>query len=216
MNKNENVKEEKNTKIKKNNRGSMKKYFIIIISMCLVVGFSINRVKDFIVTLNANNISYEIKYERDKDIESNQKLYRLYKNGEYWKDVDINKYGMLDDKGNTDYKYCALMDEVYGLTGHVLVTVMFFLALLMAYYSGVTPFNKTNVILIRSISILMLLYAVLPGAIRLIMTIVRFSHYSSSLDLKSIYLIWVAVAVAIISHVFSYGVKLQEDNDSIA
>lgn len=214
---NENIKEEKNTKNKKKNSGSMKKTnMIIIIAMCFIVGFSISRIKSFVTTLESNNDSYEIRYEKDDSVESEQKLYRLYKNGEYWKDVDVNKYNLIDEKGNTDYKYCVLMDEVYGLTGHVLVAVMLFLAVLMGCYSGVTPFNKNNVMLIRTISILMLLYAVLPGTIKVIMTLIRFSYCSGTFDLKFMYMIWVSLAVAIISHVFSYGVKLQEDNDSIA
>jgi len=214
---NENIKEEKNTKNREKNSGSMKKTnLIIIIAMCFIVGFSISRIKSFVTTLEANNDSYEIRYEKDDSAESEQKLYRLYKNGEYWKDVDVNKYSLIDEKGNTDYKYCVLMDEVYGLTGHVLVAVILFLAVLMVYYSGVTPFNKINVMLIRTISILMLLYAVLPGTIKVIMTLIRFSYCSGTFDLKFMYMIWVSLAVAIISHVFSYGVKLQEDNDSIA
>mgnify|MGYP006988871114 CR=1 FL=1 len=63
---------------------------------------------------------------------------------------------------------------------------------------------------------LQLLFAVLPGMVSFVMTFLKFSYYQSDFSIKWFYILIISFVTALISNVFQYGVRLQEDSDSIA
>lgn len=215
MSTNEKLKEEIVKKYGKK-KGSVKKFEIMTIVMVwAIVFFSIIKVSDYVKLVSSKSSSYQVKYEKEETLNNNQKVYRLYKDDIGYGDVDINKYSLVDDKGNTDYKYCYLMDITEETVGFIFIAIIYVLVILMVRNSKDGPFSKKNCKYLRIISILMLCFAVIPGMVRFVMSIARFSYVSGSFDLKFIYMLLVAFAIAIVAQVFDYGVKLQEDNDSI-
>ena len=183
----------------------------------MVVMLSFFSIKDFVKNVIADKSDYEIRYESDEDTKKEQKLYRLYINDIYCKDVDINNYSYIDPSGNTDYKYCALTEDANALTSTLLLTAMMVLVVFIAKESvEKTPFTHANVKRIKTIAILQLLFAVLPGMVTFVMTMARFLSCHGSFNIKWLYLFIISAITALIANVFQYGVKLQEDSDSIA
>lgn len=215
MSTNEKLKEEIVKKYGKK-KGSVKKFGIMtIIMVWAIVFFSIIKVSDYVKLVSSKSSSYQVKYEKEETLNNNQKVYRLYKDNIEYGDIDINKYSLVDDKGNTDYKYCYLMDITEETVGILFIAIIYILVILMVRNSNNGPFNKKNCNYLRIISIMMLCFAVVPGMVRFVMSIVRFSYVSGSFDIKLIYMLLVSCAIAVIAQVFDYGVKLQEDSDSI-
>jgi len=194
-------------------------YMIIMLLIFQVIGFG--------KTLLSNPDSYEIRYEAAMGTAEDgsplsatdgQKIYRLYKDGEFYGDVDINRYDLRDENGNTDLKYCLLMDEASTLSSVLLIGLMIFIVSRMAaeISEGSTPFTHRNVRFIRIIGTLQFALAIVPGLVRMIMSFFRFMYYSSTFTINSFFMFVVAFAVMTLAQVFDYGVKLQEDMDSIA
>ena len=174
-------------------------------------------VKDFIGTAVASKDVYEVKYESELDVNNNQKLYRLYKDGEYYTDVDYNEFSLLDSNGNTDYKYCTMIMETKNLTYSMLLTAMMLIVIWIAYSTTKgTPFTRENVTRIRVIGILQLLLAILPGMIVFVMKFLKFEYVNASISIHSFYMFLISFIIMLIAQIFDYGVKLQEDSDSIA
>ncbi len=206
-----------------------KKTFLTEAAILMAAILAFFMTKDFISNLVTDKNQYEVRYEveetlsdtsdddSNRDTGETQKLYRLYKNGEYIKDIDINKYSYVDDNGNTDYKYCALIEDAHALISTLLLAAMIVLGVLIVRESSdKTPFTKSNVNRIKAISILQLLYAVLPGMVSCVMTFFKFSYYNGGFDIRWFYMLIISFVTALIANVFQYGVRLQEDSDSIA
>lgn len=184
---------------------------------------------DLIKDLTADKNSYEIRYQEDviysdadggeekMDFTGGQKIYMLYRDGEYQYDVDINEFDMLDDDGNTDYRYCAIIREVrsfsYTVILFAMITVIVFIV--RSIKDG-TPFTKANAKRIKALGILQFCLAVLPGLVEFLMKFFRFSHIRSTFGIEALYMFIIAFVIMFIGQVFDYGVKLQEDNDLIA
>ncbi len=161
--------------------------------------------------------AFEVRFENESTVENAGTFYRLYVDGQYYGDVDHNRYGILDDEGNTDYKFCTVIEDVSKLTYTLLLSVMLLIVILIARDSAdSTPFTKKNIDRVKMISVLQLLLAVLPGTVRMLMSFFRFNYYSSSFDITSWYMFVIAAVIALIAFIFQKGLDLQEDVDSIA
>ena len=174
-------------------------------------------VQDFIVTAVSASGNYEVRHELEDTLGNGQMVYRLYKDGEYMGDVNYNEFYLLDSEGNTDFRYCTLIENTGDLTYAVILGAMLMLVIkIIDSTQRGTPFTKANVKRIRAISLLQLALAVVPGTVQLIMTFVRFDYASSTFSIGSFYMFIIAFVIAMIAQAFDYGVKLQEDSDSIA
>lgn len=202
--------EENCTKSKKIIRGCIfLAYFFIMLLLF--------RIEDFIGTAISSQETFDVRYETEDTLSNNQKIYRLYKNGEYYMDVDYNEFSLLDDEGTMNYKYCALILEAKSLCYSILLSIMLVMGVLVAYSTTKgTPFTKENVKRIRIIGILQLLLAIVPGMLAFVMKFIKFTYISTTLTLHDFYMILIAFIIMMIAQIFDYGVKLQEDSDSIA
>nr|MCR5442014.1 DUF2975 domain-containing protein [Lachnospiraceae bacterium] len=161
--------------------------------------------------------AFEVRFENESTVENAGTFYRLYVDGQYYGDVDHNRYGILDDEGNTDYKFCTVIEDVSKLTYTLLLSVMLLIVIHIARDSAdSTPFTKKNIDRVKMISVLQLLLAVLPGTVRMLMSFFRFNYYSSSFDITSWYMFVISAVIAMIAFIFQKGLDLQEDVDSIA
>jgi len=173
--------------------------------------------QDFIVTVVSDSGSYEVRHELEDTLGNGQMVYRLYRDGEYMGDVDYNKYYLLDSEGSTDFRYCTIIDDAGSLSYAVILGVMLMLVIkIIDSTQRGTPFTKANVKRIRAISLLQLALAVVPGTVKLIMTFVRFDYASTTFSMGSFYMFIISFVIAMIAQAFDYGVRLQEDSDSIA
>lgn len=173
--------------------------------------------KDFFTDLLSDKHSYEVKLVKEETLGNGQDAYRLFKDGYEIRDVDYNEYFSLDDNGNTDFKYCALVNDAGNLTFSIILGIMLILVIMIISSTAKgTPFTNENVKRIRAISILQLLLGILPGIVKLLMRFFKFSYYSGHFEIGSMYMFIIAFIIGMIAMVFNYGVKLQEDSDSIA
>ncbi len=192
----------------------------------MIIMILIFQVIDFGKTLFSDPASYEIRYESPMggNGESSsggmggQMVYRLYRDGEDQCDVDINRYDLKDENGNTDLKYCFLMDEASTLSSVFLIGLMIYIVSRIAaeISGGSSPFTRRNVRYIRIIGVLQFALAIVPGTVRMLMSFFRFMYYSSTFTINSFFMFVIAFAIMTLAQVFDYGVKLQEDMDSIA
>jgi hypothetical protein len=174
-------------------------------------------VGDMIRDIRTDASAYELRFEDDETFQAAGSVYRLYVNDKYYDDVDYNRFCLLDETGNTDYKYCVLVQDASNLTYILIICSMFFFVIKIANNSmGSTPFTRENIKLVKVISILQLLLGVLPGVVRMIMTMLRFSYYHGTFDVNSMFLLAISFVIAMIAFIFEKGLALQEDVDSIA
>ncbi|MBO4608356.1 MAG: DUF2975 domain-containing protein [Lachnospiraceae bacterium] len=180
--------------------------------LAIMVFFSLY---SLIVDAMTDSSAYEVRFENDETFATQGKLYRLYVAGEEYCSIDYNKYSLTDDNGNTDYKYCTLIEDASRLTYTVILCAMLYVVIVIAKKSvDSTPFTKENINRVKLISLLQLLLAVLPGMVRLIMSFIRFDYYSSTFDITSWYLFAISAVIAMIAFIFQKGLDLQEDVNS--
>lgn len=198
-------------------KGSRKRITIYQVLAIVLIILLFSAVEDFVAAVMSKGDVYEVKHQVEETLGNGQMLYQLYRNGEYVEDVDYNKYFLLDSEGNTDFRYCALVDGAGRLTYSVILSIMILIAMRIVKNSiESTPFTKTNVKLLRVIEILQLALAVVPWTVRFLMTFFRFDYVAADITANGFYMLIIAFVIEMIAQVFDYGVRLQEDSDSIA
>ncbi len=173
--------------------------------------------KDFIVSAVSGNDSYDVRLVEEDTLKNGQQVYRLFKNNEDYGDVDYNNYNLLDENGNTDYRYCHLIQSARSLAFCVILGAMMLVVIVMVMSASKgTPFTHKNANRIRLIGVLQFGLAIVPGLVKFLMTFFRFDYVSTPLTMEGFYMFVIGFAIMVIAQVFDYGVKLQEDIDSIA
>ena len=185
-----------------------------IFMLVMIVFFAVQSlVSDIMTDISA----YEVRFEEDETFTTQGKLYRLYVAGEEYGDIDYNRYSLIDNNGNTDYKYCTLIEDAARLTYTVILSAMLLIVVIIARDSAEsTPFTQQNINRVKKIALLQLLLAFAPGMVRMVMSFIRFNYYHSTFDITSWYLFAIAAVIAMIAYIFQRGLALQEDVDSIA
>ena len=187
---------------------------VIAVAIILLLLF---QAKDFIVAAVSGDDAYDVRLEETEELENHQKVYRLFKNGDYYGDVDYNQYNLLDEKGNTDYRYCHLIVSARALAFSVILGAMMIVVIvIVASTSKGTPFTHRNANRIRLIGVLQFGLAIVPGLVKFLMTFFRFDYVSTPLTMEGFYMFVIGFAIMVIAQVFDHGVKLQEDIDLIA
>ena len=182
-------------------------------AVILLILFSL---QDLIKDVRTDASAFEIRYEADETFPQTGKIYTLYADGEYWGEIDQNRFCLLDENGYTDYKYCVLMEDASRLCYITILCIMLYLVLLIAKDSlEKTPFTRKNIRMVKAIAILQLLLGIIPGAVRDVMSMVKFDYSSALLDEKWFYMVVIAFVIGSIAYVFEKGLDLQEDVDSI-
>ena len=189
---------------------------INVLSTCVIV-IILFTIFDFAKDIMTDASAYELRYEESEIYPQEGKQYTMYVDGRFYGRVDHNKFCLQDEAGNTDYRYCVLMEDATRLSYVLIFAAMMFCVLGIARESvDTTPFTAHNIKLVKVISILQLSLCVLPGLVRSVMSFLRFNYSSSTFDEKSIYMLVIGVIIAMIAVVFERGLTLQEDMDSIA
>ena len=190
--------------------------------VCAIIAFVIImlllfQTKDFVVAAVSADDSYDVRLEEVGTLENHQKVYQLFKNGEYYGDVDYNSYSLLDENGNTDYRYCHLIASARSLAFSVILGMMMIVVIVIVLSaSNKTPFTHRNANRIRLIGALQFGLAIVPGLVKFLMTFFRFDYVSTPLTMEGFYMFVIGFAIMVIAQVFDHGVRLQEDIDSIA
>lgn len=187
---------------------------IIAVAIILLLLF---QTKDFVVAAVSGDDSYDVRLEEAGKLENHQKVYQLFKNGEYYGDVDYNLYSLLDENGNTDYQYCHLISSARSLAFSVILGAMMLVVIVIVVSTSKgTPFTHKNANRIRLIGVLQFGLAIVPGLVKFLMTFFRFDYVSTPLTMEGFYMFVIGFAIMVIAQVFDHGVRLQEDIDSIA
>lgn len=174
-------------------------------------------VQDFIQDLMKRGDHFEIRFEEPYGMTNGQRVYELYRNDEHVCDVDFNEFNLLDENGNTDYWYCLLIQDVRNLSYAIILCIMLIVVFVIVNDTvGGTPFTHQNANRIRLIGILQFALAIVPGLVAFIMKIVKFEYSSLRLQWTGFYMFIIGFAIMTLAQVFDYGIRLQEDVDSIA
>ena len=190
--------------------------------ICTLIGWIFTmtllfQVKYFFEALTTAEERYEIRLQQPLGMTNGQQIYSLYKDGEYKYDADINEYGLLDENGNTDLRYCVLMEESSRLAySAILCAMMIVVIQLIQNATASSPFTHKNANRIRLIGGLQFALAIVPGLVVFLMKFFRFQYSNLHFDQKSFFMLTIGFAIMVLAQVFDYGVKLQEDVDSIA
>ena len=172
---------------------------------------------DLINDIRTDASAFELRYEADDTYPQAGKTYRLYIDGESRGNVDQNEYCLVDQNGKTDYKYCLLMDDASRFTYFIILSAMIYIVLIIAKEAlETTPFTRKNIRLVKVIALLQLLLSVLPGAVKSVMSFLKFDYSSTTLDEKWLFMMIIAFVIGAIACIFEKGLNLQEDVDSIA
>ena len=173
--------------------------------------------QDLIRDLRTNNDQYEIRLEMPFGVTNGQQVYELFRDGEHVRDVDYNEFNLLDENGNMDVKYCLLIQDVRNLSYVIILSAMLIIVITIVDNSiGGSPFTRQNAKRIRMIGILQIAIAIVPGLTTFLMKFFKFEYASIEFRWTNFYMFIIAYAIMTLAQVFDYGVKLQEDVDSIA
>lgn len=191
-------------------------YFSTMIAYFFII-LLIFHARDFINAVRTDKYSYELKYQSVETTENGQEIWQLFRNGEYFADVNPNDYALLDSSGTTDLKYCALMYEARNLAYSAILTAMIVLVLLIAESSKHhTPFTRKNAKRIKAIGYLQFSLAIVPGLIEFILKSAKFEYIYLHPRIESLYMLVIGFVILMIGRIFTQGVSLQEENDLIA
>ena len=184
-------------------------FFLVMIMMLSL--------QDFFRDLRSKNATYEIRYEMPLGVTNGQHVYELFKNGEHVCDVDYNEFNLLDENGNQDIWYCLMIQDVRNLCYVVILSIMLIVVIIIVNDTiDNAPFNRSNVKRIRLIGVLQFALAIVPGMSTLVMKFFKFEYANIQFNWTGFYMFIIASAIMSLAQVFDYGVKLQEDVDSIA
>lgn len=185
---------------------------IVIAIMAVLL---VANIVDLFSSATKSKASYNVKYAEDT---FGNKQYDLYIDGVQKGPVDINAYGRLDENGDTNYKYCYLIDCVTYIVSMILVMGIFITLFIMLHdvTKAGKPFNMKNVRLMQLISILVMIFAVTPGMVKLTFTFILFLNAEWRISGTHLFIMLFGFAFGVIAEIFKYGYKLQDDMDSIA
>lgn len=186
--------------------------------VCILFGTLISgKIASIIEYSRMDSSSFEVKLAPTHTV-NNTNNYYLYIEDEQYYPVDYNIYGRLDETGNTNVKANIILDKVKGIIRSVLMEIIFILLYLMLSQvkKGVVPFSKNSVSLLRKVAIFSLLLAVLPSIADIVGSIVIFQFITIDFSSLNFYIILIGVVFGILSEIFDFGFKLQEELDQIA
>ena len=80
------------------------------LSTCVIV-IILFTIFDFAEDIMTDASAYELRYEESETYPQEGKQYTMYVDGRFYGRVDQNKFCLQDEAGNTDYRYCVLMED---------------------------------------------------------------------------------------------------------
>ena len=174
-------------------------------------------VQDFVQDLMKRGDRFEIRFEEPYGMTNGQQVYKLYRNDEHVCDVDFNEFNLLDENGNTDYWYCLMIQDARNLSYAIILCLMLFVVIVIVNDTvDGSPFTHRNANRIRLIGVLQFALAIVPALVAFTMKFVKFMYSSTRLEWTGFYMFIIGFAIMTLAQVFDYGVRLQEDVDSIA
>ncbi|HPE38662.1 MAG TPA: hypothetical protein PK567_04140 [Bacillota bacterium] len=187
---------------------------IVLIYFCvLLIGTSFDRLSSCFYSAD----KYDVQLIEETTIDNGQKYYNLYIDGKSRGPVDYDDYFSLNEDGETNFKDSYIAETVHDVSSNlcyiaIMVTVVW---LLLDLSKGRTPFSKRTVIMIRVMAFIEGLLAVIPGFGEFVTRFVSFSYVDATISMVPIHTIGLAGVFLCVAEIINYGIKLQEDSDSI-
>lgn len=187
--------------------------FIFII-ICLMLAIAANAVIEIIQHTNKDTSAFEVKMVEDNW----GGKYCLFIEGENYMPVNYNVYMYVDENGDTNPKMCLIIHELGIAVNAVMMGFIFLLSYFVLKNSieQGTPFIKKNVTILRIIAVMTMLVAIIPECIKMITMLVVFNKGTVNFTQVNFFVLIVGVLIGVISEIFHYGYKLQEEMDQIA
>lgn len=204
---------DKINKIKKSCKHT--KILLIVIMVLMSISFIFNGVY-LIKGIVHPKESYRLEVQLD-DFED--KEHHLIVNEKDFGVVDIEEFNQTNvENRETNYKACFIIGGVNYLIKIIIVMcIILFVSMIMNdIEKDCRPFTKRNIWRLRIISVLVMVFAITPGMIKISLTFFVFLKAGGAIDTIDILLILIGIAIGAISMLFEYGNAVQEEMDSIA
>jgi hypothetical protein len=187
---------------------------VVIIFLIALAGGSIAQA---IIQGTKDRASFDVRLEYDSNMDSS--FYMLYIDGEPHSVVDYNEYVRSDSMTNPVNPKGALVIE-YSVRAcqSLLGAAVFFMIYLIfvQVQKEHTPFTRKNVLLLRITAVMTILLGILPGAVKLFMSIVVYNSTYVPFTVGAFLTVVIGPVLGMISEIFLYGCAVQEDLDQIA
>lgn len=187
---------------------------VVIILLFALAGSSVAQA---IIQGTKDRSSFEVRLEYDSDM--NSSYYILYIDGEPHSIVNYNDYVRADGTTNGANPKAALIIE-YSVRAFqcLLGAAVFFMMYLIfvQVQKEHTPFTRKNVRYLRIAAVLTMLLGLLPGAVKLFMSIVVYNSTYVPFTVGALLTVVIGIVLGMISEIFMYGCAVQEDLDQIA
>ena len=189
----------------------------VLVVIILLVALAGGSIAQAIIQGTKERSSFEVRLEYDSIMDSS--FYMLYIDGEPHSVVDYNEYVRSDSMANSANPKVALVIEYTVRAFQCLLgaAVFFMMYLVFAQVQKEhTPFTRKNVRYLRIAAVLTMLLGLLPGAIKLFMSIVVYNTAYAPFTVGAILTVSIGIVLGMISEIFVYGCAVQEDLDQIA
>ena len=189
----------------------------ILVIVILLVVMAGSAVSQAVIQGTKDRDSFDVRLTYDENMQTS--YYMLYINGEANSIVDYNEYNRMDSESNQFNPQAALVIEyIVRAVQCLLGAAVFFMiyCIFAQIRQRTSPFTKKNVFFLRAASVLTMLLGLLPGAVKLFISVVAYNSTYVPFAVGSLMIIMIGVVLGMISEVFRYGCELQEDLDQIA
>lgn len=187
---------------------------VIVILLVVMAGSSIAQA---VIQGTKERNSFDVRLTYDENMQTS--YYMLYINGEANSIVDYNEYSRMDSESNQYNPQAALVIEyiVRAVQCFLGAAVFFMIYLIFVKIrQQASPFTKKNVFYLRAAAVLTMLLGLLPGAVKLFISVIAYNSSYVPFAVGSLLIIMIGVVLGMISEIFRYGCTLQEDLDQIA
>ncbi|MFA6942216.1 MAG: DUF2975 domain-containing protein [Clostridiaceae bacterium] len=194
---------------KKINRDSI----IIYLAIFIMIGVMVSPIINIINYVGKDPVNFEVKIAKEKGFDGS---YCLYIDGKNFKLVDYNDYNKLDRNGYKNVKMCLIIEEIGIATKAFMIIILFLIVyqIMRSIVKEEMPFTEKNVNRLRMVAIITILIAIIPGCLKIMITMLFFNNTNVHLSQTNILVVILGVLIGVVSEIFKYGYELKDDISS--
>jgi hypothetical protein len=189
-------------------------FLVVIILLIALAGSSIAQA---IIQGTKERSSFEVRLEFDSNVDSS--FYVLYVDGELHSIVDYNDFARPGSSGDSMNPKGALVIEYTVRAFQCLLGAAVFFMMYLVFVQVQkehSPFTRKNVLYLRIAAVITMFLGLLPGAVKLFMSIVVYNSTYVPFTVGALLTVVIGGVFWTIAEIFMYGCAVQEDLDQIA
>lgn len=189
-------------------------FLVVIILLIALAGSSIAQA---IIQGTKERSAFEVRLEFDSNVDSS--FYVLYVDGELHSIVDYNDFARPGSSGDSMNPKGALVIEYTVRAFQCLLGAAVFFMMYLVFVQVQkehSPFTRKNVLYLRIAAVITMFLGLLPGAVKLFMSIVVYNSTYVPFTVGALLTVVIGGVFWTIAEIFMYGCAVQEDLDQIA